>query len=360
MTKHQLPGAKITAKAADRLRRELLKHGFLEPKYYIRREKHEQEVVFPLQHKLSTKEIALIQAAIKSPFQIQMFSFIMRKQHPSTLQEALTDVIPKKLHPQIPSAIDFIGDLAIIDLPSSLDNYGEKIGQGIIGMNPRISGVFRKAGAVSGQFRLRKLRWLTGAHRTSTIHHENGCRYYVDVAQTYFSGRLSTERLRVADQIQKGARVLDMFAGVGPYSILIARRGAKVVAVDVNPHATELLKQNAVLNKVQSQVIVLTGDIREVNRQSWQGQCDYVIMNLPGHAIKYLDIAITALKSIGGIIYFYCFQKEPNLETGVTNSITPLIQQLGGKLESIQDIRKVRMAAPHEWQMCAELKIIPQ
>ena len=84
-----------------------------------------------------------------------------------------------------------------------------------------------------------------------------------------------------------------------------------------------------------------------------------MIINLPVHAIHFLDKAIEALKQIGGIIHLYCFQREPDLINNTRNSVITAIGDAKGRVDSLIDIRKVKMTAPHEWQMCVEMNIVP-
>ena len=82
--------------------------------------------------------------------------------------------------------------------------------------------------------------------RVVTIHREYGCRYKVDLAKAYFTPRLSTERSRILSWIKEGDTIIDMFAGVGPYSILLAKskKPSNVIAIDKNPDAVYYLKEN--------------------------------------------------------------------------------------------------------------------
>ena len=86
----------------------------------------------------------------------------------------------------------------------------------------RIKTVLRQASPVSGDFRLRKLEWIAGERKTETVHKEYGCILKVDLGKCYFSPRLSYERNRIAHQVQPGEVMVNMFAGVGSYSIVIA------------------------------------------------------------------------------------------------------------------------------------------
>ena len=80
-------------------------------------------------------------------------------------------------------------------------------------------------------------------------------RFMVDVEKCYFSPRLSTERARIADLVEDGEVVLNMFAGVGPYSITIAKRKkAEVYSNELNEAAYRLHLENNRLNKVEERI----------------------------------------------------------------------------------------------------------
>jgi len=245
----------------------------------------------------------------------------------------------------------------VVELPEALARHANVIGEAIMQASPHIKGVFAKRGPVTGEYRLRAVEWIAGTRNTLTEHKENGRRYLVDIEAVYFSPRLSTERLRVAQMIPPSSLVLDLFAGVGPFSVLIASRGCRVIAVDINPRATELLRLNAERNKVSSAVVILTGDARQVPRDLWWGACDHVIMNLPGHAFEYLDLALGALRGSGGIIHFYCFAREPSPEAAAQQLLQAKLRELGAAVKAIHRVRRVRMAAPHEWQIGIDLSV---
>src|SRR5437016_6641775 len=122
------------------------------------------------------------------------------------------------------SGIDVIGDLAIVKFSRGPVQVRELVGEKILREMSNVKGVFEQEGGIEGEYRLRKLRHLAGERRTTTLHKENGCQFLVDIAKVYYSPRLSTERLAVAMMVRDGERVLNMFAGVGPFSITIARR----------------------------------------------------------------------------------------------------------------------------------------
>src|SRR3989337_4513003 len=137
--------------------------------------------------------------------------------------ETLEGQLPPHLKASLPKALDIVGDIAIVEVPPELETQKNLIGKAILEAHRNVRTVLAKAGAVSGDYRLRDFEVIAGEHNTSTIHKEFGCSYQVDVAKAYFSPRLSHEHERVASLVQNGETVADLFAGVGPFSVLIGK-----------------------------------------------------------------------------------------------------------------------------------------
>ncbi len=211
--------------------------------------------------------------------------------------------------------------------------YENLIGEAILKTHRNIKTVLAKAGAISGTYRLREFTFIAGEHKTQTIHREFGCQYHVDVAKAYFSPRLSHEHERVASLVQVGETVVDLFAGVGPFSVLIAKKNpnVKVYAVDINPDAVELLKVNARVNRVENRVFPILGDARQITATRLKGLADRVIMNLPETAIEFVDAACQAIKPHGGIIHFYAFVRSPDSIENLKTSFFPSCRVNGQK-----------------------------
>lgn len=242
-------------------------------------------------------------------FQIHEASFEPVLARPRNLADAVRMIVPPNLLSQLPRSLDVVGDIAIIELSPKLEAYSHEIGKGILRVNPHVRLVVKKASDVAGTFRTRELEVVAGSGEMETVHREFACEYRVDVSLVYFSPRLAHERRRVAEQITKGEVVVDMFAGVGPYSILIAKHQphSKVYALDINPSAIKYLKENVLANKVADRVIPILGDARELSRRQLYDTADRVVMNLPSEAEHYMDAASDILKRAGGRIHFYQF-----------------------------------------------------
>jgi tRNA (guanine37-N1)-methyltransferase len=216
----------------------------------------------------------------------------------------------EKLKPNLEDLLGFqpgyevVGDIAIVE-----PERAEAVASALMTVHRNIKTIISPISEVEGEFRTRRFRHIAGKPKTDTIHKEHGFCYHIDLGGAYFSPRLGTERLRVANQVKPSDFVLDMFAGVGPFALLIAQKGAKVVAIDKNPLAIRYLKENALLNKVD--IEILEGDAAEL-ALLYENKADHVIMNLPHMASQFLAPAIRAAKS-RGIVHYYAFAPEDNL-----------------------------------------------
>lgn len=198
------------------------------------------------------------------------------------------------------SRIDVVGDIALIHRKFNypIENL-RLLANEMLKRMKGVKAVFAIEPGTEGKYRLRRLIHLAGENRTATIYKEHGCVYKVDVQKAFVVPRLSGEHLRIAELVQPWETVFNMFAGVGPFSILIAKRkGAKVYSVDVNPLAYELMVENVKLNGVEDKVIPILGDSADVSY--WlRGSVDRVLMPLPELAPSYLDYALLSLRYPG-------------------------------------------------------------
>jgi tRNA (guanine37-N1)-methyltransferase len=212
-------------------------------------------------------------------------------------------------------AFDIVGDIAVVKLPKGLLSKKQLIGQALMQVHPNVRTVLNQTTPVKGEFRTRGLEVIAGEPRTETVYHEAGCSFRVDLVKAYFSPRLATERLRVARLVKPGEVVTNLFAGVGSYSVIIARHSEalRVYSIDKNPAAFDYMKENIRINRVGDRVIPILGDAREIVEQRLSGKADRVLMPLPELSRKFFDVAVRALKPAGGIIHFYDYGREPDV-----------------------------------------------
>ncbi|MDR2700211.1 MAG: class I SAM-dependent methyltransferase family protein [Nitrososphaerota archaeon] len=287
--------------------------------------------------------------------------FVEKRPAEETLDHALKRQLPPNLHSSIPHSFDIVGDIAVIEIPSALNNnrYKDVIGQAILRTHKHIKSVHAKAGAINGVYRIRDLTYIAGENRTQTIYNEYNCKYHVDLAKAYFSPRLSQEHHRIATLVNGNEVVADLFAGVGPFAVPIGKLCPKtrVYAVDINPDAVELLKLNVKINHIENQVYPLLGDARELANSKLRGIADRVIMNLPETAIDFIDAACQTLKPAGGLIHFYGFTRKPDTIDNLKTRLTSAIEQQHRKITAFNFIKNVRETAPYEQQIVIDTQI---
>jgi len=315
-------------------------------------------LLIPILRELNDDEAQLFSRSV-GPFNICIESFESKKLRPRSLIEALDGALSPSELSFLPRSFDIIGDIAIVEIPPELSHAKKLIGEAIIKVHPKIKAVFAKAGPVTGIFRIRDLEHIYGEFKTLTLHREYGCVFKVDVLRTYFSPRLSLEHHRVASQVRDGETVVDMFSGVGPFAIMIAKYAkATVYAVDANPYAVQLLNENRKMNKLKGQVYPILGDARSIlSSCRLEKSADRVIMNLPEKAHLFLDVACKIVKS-SGVIHYYAFA---NGDDPIKSAESQLNKVLSSCCESgflILSSRKVKMIAPHKWQVAIDVKIL--
>ena len=252
------------------------------------------------------------------------------------------------------TGVDVVGDIAIVRLAELGAREKKKAAEALMSELKNVRVVMEQEGGIEGEYRLRKLRHLAGEKRTLTLHRENGCAFRVDVAKCYFSPRLSTERLRVAEEVKPKERVLNMFAGVGPFSILIAKRvGAKVESCELNGFAARLHKENNRLNKVEGLVTVLNADAAELP-QLTEARYDRILMPHPSEADRYLPAALKMAKKGARIHYYRHVLGEDEAEGArrLREELSALVPA-----RTRHSVRKIREVGPRWLEMAAEIRL---
>ena len=273
------------------------------------------------------------------------------------LKTILKEILPPEDISKLYSAFDIIGSIIIIKIPDSLNSKKQIIADTILMNLKSAKSVFEQTSAVQGDYRIRRLEHLAGDNSVVTEYKEHGCRFKVDVTKTYFSPRLSTERMRVSKMIKDNEIITNMFAGIGTYSILIAKnnKSCKVYSIDSNPVANELALINAKLNKVQGQVIPICGDAREVIIRQLKGTSTRVLMPLPEKAKEFVDFAVMALKQNGGMVHYFAHVKAPSKKLALDNAALDVKYAFVNHDYKIVSTRVVREVGPHLYQTVSDI-----
>jgi len=272
-----------------------------------------------------------------------------------SLKDLLKGVIPDKYIDKVVRSYDVVGDIAIIEIPKGLERLEKSIAWTLKRTYPNIKVVAKKAGKVGEIYRLRKLEILTGEKRTETIHKEHGVIIKVDLAKAYFSPRYSGERLRIAKQVKPNEKVLVMFAGIGPFALVIAKEQpkCKIWAIELNPDAYKFMEENIRINRMGHIIKPILGDVREVVPKLKE-KFDRIIMVLPESGFEFLDLAFKAAAE-KAVAHFYLFSREDELSEKIEE-----IKKIGKKLNrKVKILRKVKAGAyaPRTQRWCIDFEI---
>ncbi len=234
-----------------------------------------------------------------------------------SLQDELKGIVEDALLERVPKRFDYIGDVAVISIPPELEAYRRDIAEKLVSMRGNTRAVLNKVSRLEGEHRVAGFELLLG-DSTETVHRENGYSYRLDIRKVFFNPRLYWERGRVAEKVSPSENVLIPFCGVGPFVLPAAGKGAKVLAIEMNPDACSCLRENIRLNRLDEKITVFQGDAEEIFRQLKPGISmpesgfDRAIVPTPYGLDRALG-EVARLVKTGGSIHFYTFKAESQL-----------------------------------------------
>ena len=266
-----------------------------------------------------------------------------------SLPERETQTVPADLLDFDPS-YERLGDIAIVDEDDP--DRAQALADALIESAIPVKSVLNRASKIQGTERVRDWDVLAGTE-TEAVHREYGCSFALDLATVYFSPRLATERHRVVEQVGESEHVFDMFAGVGPFVIPAAKRGARAVGADINEAAIDYLRENAERNDVADRVTAHCGDVRELAGE-YEGWADRLVMNLPHSADEFLDTAV-ALAGEECVLHYYDIQHEDDPygpgERAIREAAEPAYDV------TVETRHTVRSYAPHELNVVLDVRL---
>jgi len=219
------------------------------------------------------------------------------------IQQTLAQILPEQLLDLLPRKYEKIGEIVLIKFDSKLQQYATNIGKAYA-EHLQCKAALQDMGCISGVYRKPKTKLLYGAKDTRTIHMENKIRYCLDPQKIMFSSGNMDERIRMANISAVNETVVDLFAGIGYFTLPLAVycKPKKIVACEINPESYGFLCENIVLNNVSSIVEPLLGDNTCVAPKN---TADRVIMGYINDTYTFLPTAFESLKDFHGIIHYH-------------------------------------------------------
>ncbi len=230
-----------------------------------------------------------------------------------------------------PSSWAVVGSVVLVDFGDVSADAGlpedrrEAVGEALLELHANADTVLARGG-VSGPRRTPTAEVVAGTGETETVHVEHGTKYAIDLASVMFSPGNKAERARMGEVVEPGERVFDMFAGIGYFALPMARAGAEVTAVEIEPATYRYLVENARLNDVTDRLRPVLGDCRDVETTADRVVMGYYDAADPGTdeeasstddaaaptdaTYEYLDAALAALEP-GGVLHLHEATPEP-------------------------------------------------
>ncbi len=341
---------KIPLKHAESLRKKLIEAELVNTD--VRWTKEDDGFLVAVLDEDKVKELAK-KNKIKVSFEERKANEV-RGKSPKNLGEALQGKIPDDVLPNIKTAFDTVGSIAIVEIDPEQRKYEKVIAETLLNMTKHVDTVLRKDDAHEGQFRTQKMKWLAGEKTKETQVIENGIRMLVDVEQVYYSIRLSTERKRISQLVKKGEEVLVMFSGAAPFVCVIAKNteAAHVSGIEVNPIGHEYGLKNIALNKIKNAFLVC-GDVHKVI-PTLHKKYDRIVMPAPKNAPDFLDDAISVADK-GTWIHLYMFLHEKDF--GLAEEHVKKACERAEVHYKHYKLHKCGQHAPRTWRVCADFRV---
>uniref|UniRef100_A0A8C6TF08 tRNA wybutosine-synthesizing protein 2 homolog n=1 Tax=Neogobius melanostomus TaxID=47308 RepID=A0A8C6TF08_9GOBI len=301
------------------------------------------------------------------------------------LLESIGEDWTEGLKRDLPRSFERHGDLILLGHNCFSQFIWKQIGDSLWTTVAKVLGANRLAKIshiCSNGFRSPVVTMLHGEHSWVT-HVDNGIRYDFDVTKCMFSSGNITEKLRVATFDCKGETVVDLYAGIGYFTLpyLVHSGAAHVHACEWNPDAIEALHKNLQINKVSEHCTIHQGDNRQLQLYDI---ADRVNLGLIPSSEDGWPVACRLLKrSTGGILHIHYNVTSPvsNRDSSLENipahknnretwqvwahdtakCFTALLKDTTGTewRTHVQHIEHVKSYAPHVHHVVLDLECRP-
>ena len=283
-------------------------------------------------------------------------------------KDLLTEKLKNKLTEQelellalLPSGYQKIGEIIIINLKPELKKYEKEIGEIILEIFPKIQTICNKEGGGTGEFRKPQIKIIAGSKNTEVCHLENGIYFCFDIQKIMFAKGNIKERGRLPRQVKREEIIIDMFTGIGYFSVPIAKiaKPKKIYAIELNPDSIKYLKKTIEKNKLKNIEIIHGDSKQEVEKLVQQGiKADRVILGYLPPPIEFIPYAMMIIKK-GGMIHYDDLINAERTEVDIQKTISIInkeTEKQGMKAKLINS-QKVKSYGPKIDHYVLDIKI---
>lgn len=260
--------------------------------------------------------------------------------------------LPKELKRLLPDRWERLGRVLVLRLPGRLVGRSAEVARAYAGALG-VETVLRDMSGSRGSLREPTMEVLLGSG-TETVHTENRVRYCFDAARIMFSSGNMAERARMGKAVGRGETVVDMFAGIGYFTLQMAvhARPKAVFACEMNPVSFQYLLKNLRLNRAGRVVIPLEGDCRKV---APEGIADRVVM---GHfdSLEFVPKALRVLRPEGGMLHVHCLCRKDRIPDEAWDRVRKRVED-GGRRGELVHCERVKSFKPRVWHIVLDVKV---
>ncbi|MEM3074520.1 MAG: hypothetical protein QW727_01090 [Candidatus Pacearchaeota archaeon] len=213
------------------------------------------------------------------------------------------------------SSYDVLGNIIILKFPEGTNKKEKiKLARQLLSERKSVKTIVEKSDRIKGRLRTLKVKHLAGKKNLIADYVENGCRFKFNIETCYFSPRLSNERKEIAKQVKKNERVLVMFSGVAPFSVVIAKNSnaKEIYSVELGRECCKYAKENIALNKIDNKKIkIIQGDVKKIIPKLAKNKLrfDRIVMPRPNLKDNFLKEAFFVSKK-NCFVNYYSFGRE--------------------------------------------------
>lgn len=254
---------------------------------------------------------------------------------------------------KIPSGYQIIGKIMLLKVPQLTKIEKQKLAKAVLDSYPSVKTVCETKG-IGGEYRRPRVKILAGRRKLETIHKEHGISYKLNVGKIMFSAGNLSERKRLIDQVTKDEIIVDMFAGIGYFSLGLGKKSPakKIYAIEKNKTTFGYLKENIKLNKIEN-IIPKLGDCRNIKIRP---NADRVLMGyLPGTSV-FLNSAFRFLGK-EGIIHFHNIYRAKQLWAKPLRELEKYANKNDYIVKSIAQKRKIKSYAPKIYHIVVDILV---
>jgi len=252
---------------------------------------------------------------------------------------------------------DLLGNVALVKFSDKFKlKDKKKFAEKILSEQKSIRTILEKKEKIKGRLRKLSTNFIAGENTKEILYHENGCTFRFNIDETYFSPRLSNERKELASKIKKNDLVLVMFAGVAPFSIVIAKhsKAKKVFSNELNRAANKYAEMNIKLNKLQDKIELVNGDIKKIAPKIGK-KFDVIVMPRPQLKDSFLNEAFLLSKK-GTKVYYYDFCKIEEIDS-IVEKVKKEAANAKKKIK-IFNVKRAGEIAPYKIRLRIDFEVI--